>query len=494
MIRSVADNDYSHASLGFQPLPARRGPGGRVAGICLLSFLPWACEAAPSTPTTSDTPDAQTDSGVVSSVGGGGGTASTSTGGQGGGRLPADSGLGDSSSTEDTGPLPDGSFTYNPGTPPESGVLACTSTYVDAVPRPLDVYIMLDRSASMLYTLPSGGVVSGDCDIPGSIGSGAGADSGLDGGGSDAADSGTDPDWEINQYSQWCRAITALDSFFEHAPAGTGVALNFFPNGTCDTDGPSGDICCDDGSCCYGGLDEVPEVGLGELPEHRSALQAALNAQVPLGTKTPIQPALRGLSRWTAANRRPLRTMISVWGTDGAPLGCAVNPYNLALVASEHLADTGLYTFVIGIEGANFSALERIAEAGGGPLHTDHCPDGVNPCFSYDGTPVGNDASILAVALARIQSGIVACEFDMPPDPDAGLIDLSKVTVEYSREGQQTSVFEQRMNLAECAGAGGFYYDDEQPPTTISLCPASCSTVQQDANGRVQVSLGCLGA
>ena len=48
------------------------------------------------------------------------------------------------------------------------------------------------------------------------------------------------------------------------------------------------------------------------------------------------------------------------------------------------------------------------------------------------------------------------------------------------------------MNMANCpANGNGWYYDNPAAPTQIILCPASCTLVEGDMTGEVDVTLGC---
>jgi hypothetical protein len=49
------------------------------------------------------------------------------------------------------------------------------------------------------------------------------------------------------------------------------------------------------------------------------------------------------------------------------------------------------------------------------------------------------------------------------------------------------------VNAAACNGPG-WYYDNNVNPTTIELCPNSCSTVQADPAGKIDIELGCLSS
>ena len=48
------------------------------------------------------------------------------------------------------------------------------------------------------------------------------------------------------------------------------------------------------------------------------------------------------------------------------------------------------------------------------------------------------------------------------------------------------------MNLASCPASGdGWYYDNPAAPTQIILCPSTCTAVEGDMTGEVDVTLGC---
>jgi hypothetical protein len=46
-------------------------------------------------------------------------------------------------------------------------------------------------------------------------------------------------------------------------------------------------------------------------------------------------------------------------------------------------------------------------------------------------------------------------------------------------------------NAAACDPSGGWYYDNNQTPTTITLCPQTCAQVQADTQAQLNVALGC---
>jgi hypothetical protein len=372
-----------------------------------------------------------------------GGSAGTGTGGGSGGT--GNSGNGGSSGSGggpvDAG-IPDVTFTYDGPVENDGSVGdACAGTTVKAEPAPFDMYVMQDNSASM----------GTDCNI----GSGTG--------------------------SKWCFAINSLSQFFTGAPVGTGVALEYFP--LCAPNLP-GD--------CNGAQCATPSVALNNLPGNLGALQSSLNAVAPSGG-TPMEAALNGIVQFTAANKKPGRAMIGLFITDGQPEGCSTNVNVLANIINNHYQATGIKTFVVGMTGADYNTLDSIAAPGGASSHNNFCGPGAGPpCFHYD-VQNGSPAAFNAV-LAAIQKNAVACQFAMPKS-DAGLIDPTKVSVEYSVNGQPPPLKLTKVtNAANCGGGGGWYYDNNTTPTTITLCPSTCAVVQTDTQAKIDVALGCLGS
>ena len=92
------------------------------------------------------------------------------------------------------------------------------------------------------------------------------------------------------------------------------------------------------------------------------------------------------------------------------------------------------------------------------------------------------------------QASAVACSFAMPLPPGPNdEIDLEKVDIGYTPSGGGAKLtFPQVASASACGAAGGFYYDNPSKPTTINLCPASCTKVQTDSGAKVDIFLGCI--
>jgi hypothetical protein len=349
--------------------------------------------------------------------------------------------------------FPDADFSYEAPARPD----ACAAVEFTAQRLPLDVYVMLDRSGSMNIpqTLPP--TIGGDCDVGDSLS------------------------------SRWCRTLGALDGFFTVGEGeGTGVALQFFPNGSCSETPPIGHDCCESGACCLGDADAQPAVDLLLLKDNHPALVSALNAQSPAGVTTPIEAAVRGLVKWTGTHVTAGRNMAGLMITDGEPTGCSQDPSYLARIVGEHFAATGIPTFVIGMEGAKFAPLDEIAKAGGVAAHTDHCPSGISPCHVYS---VGAaNADVFSAALDRIKGSAALCNYALPK-PEAGVIDPEKLSVVFT-------IDQERVELSMTSGpdacdGGGFFLDPGSE--ALTLCPSSCAAARAADVSEVKIAVQCLG-
>lgn len=235
---------------------------------------------------------------------------------------------------------------------------------------PVDMYIMFDRSGSM----------GEDCNV-----------------GATTA-------------SRWCRSVNALSGYFKSTGAtNQAAAIQFFP-----LDNQA------DPLCTSGNSYNVPAFPSGQPPFlalPTSAFDTVLNTTGPgaFALGTPTEAAIRGLTRFTAANTRANRVTIGILITDGNPNGCNQTLGDLSNLLAAHYAATKVRTYVIGMEGASFESLEAIAQGGGAPLHpdtvgaaTDACGNGPGPCRHWN--VANGDPAVFTAALAAIQESADGCK------------------------------------------------------------------------------------
>lgn len=238
----------------------------------------------------------------------------------------------------------------------------------------------------------------------------------------------------------------------------------------------------------------MPAVAIGALPGAAPALVNSLNLHAPDGL-TPTAPALAGALQ--VAQRRaatnPNRKVAVVLVTDGFPSECV--PSEIAGVAS--IAATGaagngpgapaVPTFVIGVfapADASIATqnLNALAQGGG-------TGSAVVISTSQD---VGQ---ALQTALNQIRTSAVACQYQIPP-ATGGTIDFTQVNVELTSASAAVTTVPYVKSRAGCdATRGGWYYDVDPAtggtPSLISTCDATCTQLRASAGGRVDIVLGC---
>ena len=134
--------------------------------------------------------------------------------------------------------------------------------------------------------------------------------------------------------------------------------------------------------------------------------------------------------------------MIGVLITDGDATNCDTNNSRLAGIIADHLTNTGLRTFIIGMEGASEGKLEELAIAGGADPHSDFCGSLTPPCHYWN---VGDGSgAVLANALQAISQQAVPlpCEIDVTglSAPVGEVLDYGRVNVTLTQGETVTTI------------------------------------------------------
>ncbi len=294
-----------------------------------------------------------------------GSVSSSSEGADSGGNVEPDGGLlGDA--PIDTRPDPDA---------------ACGLVTEEAIAVPLNLYIMMDKSSSMV----------GD---------------------------------------KWDSAKVGLTAFVNSARfAGVHVALRFFPRAA------------DAVPACDQNAYKTPLVPFGPLPDNAGAIVEAIEDEEPDGLSTPIYPALGGalLQGIEMAKNNPGEASAVLLVTDGKPQGPAAqcgsaDPEDPAAIAA--LATAGeryrppVRTFVIGLPGVDQSLANQIAAAGG-----------TDAAVLVAAT---NIAVEFQNALAKVTGQALPCEYKVPSDVAGGQIAFNDVNVLFGLDGAPQEILPQR--------------------------------------------------
>lgn len=101
--------------------------------------------------------------------------------------------------------------------------------------------------------------------------------------------------------------------------------------------------------------------------------------------------------------------------------------------------------------------------------------------------------SPLFTALAQtVTQGLsLPCTFSLPTPPAGQTLDPTKINFVYTPATGPAVTIVNVGSSAGCNGGPGWYYDNAAAPTQIITCPATCSTLEADPSGKVEVQLGC---
>jgi len=105
----------------------------------------------------------------------------------------------------------------------------------------------------------------------------------------------------------------------------------------------------------------------------------------------------------------------------------------------------------------------------------------------------GDWTQVLADIQTAVVSGSqVSCNLTIPAAPMGQTIDPSTIAVNYQLGGVAPgTTLPHVMTVGDCTGTGGWYFDNNAMPTMITLCPATCTSVQSDPDANVKLELGC---
>jgi hypothetical protein len=289
---------------------------------------------------------------------------------------------------------------------------------------PLDIYVMFDQSCSM--SCPAEQAGPGLCCMGG-------------------------PNQRIDQVRK------AMNDFLSNdKSAGIGVGIGYFGYF------PTGSASCNPADYAQAA------VPIAALPGNAKALETSLAGAIPTG-ETPTGAAIRGACQYATSwkGKNPGRQVVILLVTDGMPeapvsRNCKPTLADAETAARDCASQNGVATYVLGV-GANLENLKNIAQAGG----TDHA--------YLAGT---KDVSTTVLdALNQIRDGAqVPCKFKVPPPPSGQTLNPALVNVTYEDTGGGSHLVPSAGSADNCA-SGGWYYDNPQNPTSLSLCPSSCDTV-----------------
>lgn len=273
---------------------------------------------------------------------------------------------------------------------------------------------------------------------------------------------------------KWTAATSAIRTFADRAEVvGMQMGLNFFPPlGTGD-------------QCAYSTYAQ-PAVGIAPLPDNVIPIQQKL-ASTDVTGSTPMSGGLGGSieAMRSFLSENPSYEPVVILVTDGDPAGCG-SLSDVIDIANKGANPTGnearVRTFVVGMQGATFSNLDKIAVGGGG----------FSTAFNVGAGTAAQQG--LVDALEAVRTGAIGCEYILPT-PSQGALDYESVEVRYTPGGNDpVQTMRKVASKGDCGQqTGGYYYDDPANPTRVVLCPASCGIVRDaPEEAKVELFFGCI--
>ncbi|HEX4336170.1 MAG TPA: vWA domain-containing protein [Polyangiaceae bacterium] len=358
-----------------------------------------------------------------------------------------------------------------------------TTTVTTDVPQPIDLYIMWDQSLSMTCAVPAPGGGTGGMAGMGGMAGAAPADR-----------------WDAvkTPLSTWVQSVPAMPPF--------NVGIGYF--------GDSLFASCDPMTYAK------PDVEIGPLPTNAAPIVSSLNAHMP-STNTPTPPALTGAVNhalsWKMSHPNDVVAVILV--TDGQPNACGAVADVATAAAMGWNGGMGIRTFVIGVTSPgttcnidpnppNVPDLDTVAAAGGTnkALIVDVTQDPAKQLT--DELNMIRQTITQTMTMTKIITTKLSCEYKLPSDPNAmagtGVVfDKDKVNVNFtSNMGVKEQVYRvDSLDKCSSTNSKGWYYDNNDKPTQILMCPSACKSIQVPDGGldptaagsapQVNVTLGC---
>ncbi|MCK6587698.1 MAG: VWA domain-containing protein, partial [Polyangiaceae bacterium] len=162
--------------------------------------------------------------------------------------------------------------------------------------------------------------------------------------------------------------------------------------------------------------------------------------------------------------------------TDGEPTECNTNINQIAALASNAFNSAGVLTYAIGIEGADVAAVNKIAASG----QTGQA------FLVQKGQNNSQVETQLLAALNAIKGESVSCDLILQ---SSGLLNPDDVSVIYTPGAGQPTFLPEVSGAQDCGG--GWYFDDPNNPTKITLCQSTCNAAKSDIGAKIEVSIGC---
>jgi hypothetical protein len=84
----------------------------------------------------------------------------------------------------------------------------------------------------------------------------------------------------------------------------------------------------------------------------------------------------------------------------------------------------------------------------------------------------------------------LTCDWEIPAAPSGEVFDAVRTNVELMLDGAREPLAK-APSQAGCGDQGGWHYDDEEAPSRVQACPATCTRIQAANDASVDILFGC---
>lgn len=306
----------------------------------------------------------------------------------------------------------------------------------------------------------------------------------------------TEPSAADKTKMKWDDIKAAISAFAtDPESADIGVGVGFF---AIFVESP-----CKDGDCITCSPNDYANLAahgaaIGELSSNATNVINAMDRVVleggNNGGQTPIYPALEGALQAADTNMTTNagRKTVVVLATDGIPNVCNSSMSNVLRTAEDGVR-RGIKTYLVGtVAAADAATLDgRTGMSELGNLSQMAQSGGTGAPFIVDLSGSSTTKQFISAMNSIRDANNVGCQFDIPPAPNGKVLDLSQATVTYLNGSGGSMPLGWVTDSTACAGGDGFYYDDNDTPTTVRLCTKTCDAVTADAGAKIDMAFAC---
>lgn len=98
------------------------------------------------------------------------------------------------------------------------------------------------------------------------------------------------------------------------------------------------------------------------------------------------------------------------------------------------------------------------------------------------------------LAQAVIGGAKLSCDWTLPTPPPGTTFVPSATNVRYTGSAAAPRTVPHMPSAAACDSAAdgwAWFYDNEQNPSKVTMCPKACTAIQQDTGARIELEFGC---